>query len=121
MGACEARGRPAPLSTRLSAPAAISRSTTATRGQGYFRGGARLSDAWRKSRIREGKSTKKHLEIGAMPQIIDGDDHIVEPRKLWEEYFEPESRDRGVGTRMWLASGRPRNPMCCGARLSEKL
>jgi hypothetical protein len=28
-----------------------------------------------------------------MARIIDADGHIVEPRKLWEEYVEPEFRD----------------------------
>src|SRR5579864_8492659 len=32
----------------------------------------------------------------AHTRIIDADGHIVEPRKLWEEYVEPEFRDRVV-------------------------
>ena len=31
-----------------------------------------------------------------MARIIDADGHIVEPRKLWEEYVEPEFRDRVI-------------------------
>jgi hypothetical protein len=31
-----------------------------------------------------------------MACIIDADGHIVEPRKLWEEYVEPEFRDRVI-------------------------
>jgi hypothetical protein len=31
-----------------------------------------------------------------MASIIDADGHIVEPRKLWEEYVEPEFRDRVI-------------------------
>jgi predicted TIM-barrel fold metal-dependent hydrolase len=31
-----------------------------------------------------------------MALIIDADGHIVEPRKLWEEYVEPEFRDRVI-------------------------
>lgn len=34
-----------------------------------------------------------------MPQIIDADGHIVEPKALWEEYVEPEFRDRVVQIR----------------------
>jgi len=31
-----------------------------------------------------------------MARIIDADGHIVEPRKLWEEYVEPEFRERVI-------------------------
>ena len=31
-----------------------------------------------------------------MARVIDADGHIVEPRKLWEEYVEPESRARVI-------------------------
>ena len=31
-----------------------------------------------------------------MARIIDADGHIVEPRELWEEYVEPEFRDRVI-------------------------
>ncbi len=53
-----------------------------------------------------------------MPQIIDADGHIVEPRQLWEEYVEPEFRDRVVQVRrnrdgqdeFWVNGERRRAP-----------
>ncbi|HTT76647.1 MAG TPA: amidohydrolase family protein [Candidatus Binataceae bacterium] len=53
-----------------------------------------------------------------MPQIIDADGHIVEPRKLWEEYVEPEFRDRVISIRrgadgkdeFWVNGERRRGP-----------
>ena len=32
-----------------------------------------------------------------MARIIDADGHIVEPRKLWEEYVEPNSAIASCG------------------------
>lgn len=34
-----------------------------------------------------------------MTRIIDADGHIVEPRTLWEDYAEPEFRDRMIQIR----------------------
>ena len=31
-----------------------------------------------------------------MTRIIDADGHIVEPRSLWEDYAEPQFRDRMI-------------------------
>jgi predicted TIM-barrel fold metal-dependent hydrolase len=54
----------------------------------------------------------------AMARIIDADGHIVEPRQLWEEYVEPEFRDRVIRIQrssagldeFWVGSERRRGP-----------
>ncbi|MGD0290319.1 MAG: amidohydrolase family protein [Candidatus Binataceae bacterium] len=53
-----------------------------------------------------------------MARIIDADGHIVEPRQLWEEYVEPEFRDRVVRVQrgaegideFWVNGERRRGP-----------
>ena len=34
-----------------------------------------------------------------MTRIIDADGHIVEPRALWDDYAEPQFRDRMIQVR----------------------
>jgi uncharacterized protein len=34
-----------------------------------------------------------------MARIIDADGHVVEPRTLWQDYVEPEFRDRVIQIR----------------------
>ena len=53
-----------------------------------------------------------------MARIIDADGHIVEPRKLWEEYVEPEFRDSVIRVErsregldeFWINGERRRGP-----------
>src|ERR1700687_993320 len=45
-----------------------------------------------------------------MARMIDADGHIVEPRVLWEEYVEPEFRDR-EGREIFYVNGEARNPL----------
>ena len=30
------------------------------------------------------------------PKIVDADGHVLEPSDLWEEYLEPEYKDRAI-------------------------
>src|ERR1700674_3371490 len=53
-----------------------------------------------------------------MARMIDADGHIVEPRVLWEEYVEPEFRDRVIqirpdrdGREIFYVNGEARNPL----------
>ncbi len=53
-----------------------------------------------------------------MPRIIDADGHVVEPRTLWQDYVEPEFRDRVIQIRrgadgkdeFWVNAERRRAP-----------
>ena len=53
-----------------------------------------------------------------MARIIDADGHIVEPPTLWQDYVEPEFRDRVIQIRrgadgkdeFWVNAERRRGP-----------